>query len=53
MPACRLVLDSSWCLIGRLTEVGSDVLPSTLLSEFERVLRKAFPPVDGKTRVPR
>lgn len=40
-------------VFGRLTEVGSDVLPSTLLSEFERVLRKAFPPVDGKTRVRR
>jgi hypothetical protein len=40
-------------VFGRLTEVGSDVLPGTLLSEFERVLRKAFPPIDGTTRVRR
>lgn len=40
-------------VFGRLTEVESDVLPGTLLSKFERVLRKVFPPIDGKTRVHR
>jgi hypothetical protein len=40
-------------VFGRLTALDDEVLPSTLLSEFERVLKKAFPPVDGKTRVRR
>jgi hypothetical protein len=40
-------------VFGRLWDVEDDVLPSTVLSEFERVLRKAFPPVDGKARVHR
>ncbi|MGN9920719.1 SMODS domain-containing nucleotidyltransferase [Micromonospora palomenae] len=40
-------------VFGRLTEVDGGVLPSTLLSEFERVLKKAFPAVDGKARVRR
>ena len=41
-------------VFGRLTEVEDDVLPKTLLGEFERVLRKAFPtPSNGKVRVKR
>jgi hypothetical protein len=40
-------------VFGRLTALDDEVLPSTLLSEFERVLKKAFPPVDGATRVRR
>jgi len=41
-------------VFGRLAEITDDVLPKVLLSEFERVLRKAFPtPRDGKVRVKR
>jgi tRNA nucleotidyltransferase (CCA-adding enzyme) len=40
-------------VFGRLTDVGEDELPGTLLKEFERVLKAAFPAVDGKARVAR
>jgi hypothetical protein len=40
-------------LFGRLWEIDDDVPPGTVLSEFERVLRKVFKPVDGKPRVHR
>jgi hypothetical protein len=41
-------------VFGRLNDVEDDVLPKTLLGDFERVLRKAFPtPADGKVRVKR
>lgn len=41
-------------VFGRLNDVEDDVLPKTLLGEFERVLRKAFPtPAGGKVRVKR
>lgn len=40
-------------VFGRLTELDDDVLPGTVLSEFERVLRKAFPALGGKARVHR
>lgn len=40
-------------VFGRLSNVDDDVLPSTLLAEFERVLEKAFPPVNGMPRVHR
>ena len=40
-------------VFGRLIDLPDDVLPSTLLSEFERVLKAAFPAVAGKLRVKR
>lgn len=40
-------------VFGRLTKIDDDVLPSTVLSEFERVLKKAFPASNGKLRVHR
>ncbi len=40
-------------VFGRLTQLEDDVLPGTVLSAFERVLRAAFPTVDGKVRVHR
>jgi hypothetical protein len=40
-------------VFGRLTKVDNDVLPGTLLSEFERVLKDAFPAIAGKPRVRR
>jgi hypothetical protein len=40
-------------VFGRLTALGGDVLPCTVLAQFERVLRKAFPTVDGDVRVHR
>jgi hypothetical protein len=40
-------------VLGRLFDVGDDVEPKTLLNEFERVLKEAFPPVDGTARVRR
>lgn len=41
-------------VFARLTGVEDDVLPKTFLTEFERVLRKAFPtPKDGEVRVKR
>jgi len=40
-------------VFGRLTQLDDDVLPGTVLSAFERVLRATFPTVDGKVRVHR
>ena len=40
-------------VFGRLTALEDDVLPGTVLAQFERVLRKAFPTVDGNVRVRR
>lgn len=40
-------------VFGRLTALANDVLPGTVLAQFERVLRKAFPTIDGKVRVHR
>jgi Second Messenger Oligonucleotide or Dinucleotide Synthetase domain len=40
-------------VFGRLTAVDDDVLPKELLGEFERVLRKAFPTIDGEVCVKR
>lgn len=40
-------------VFGRLTALDDDVLPGTVLAQFERVLRKAFPTVDGNVRVHR
>ncbi|HVW80735.1 MAG TPA: hypothetical protein VHB69_07340 [Mycobacteriales bacterium] len=40
-------------VFGRLLTVGADELPATLLKEFERVLKAAFPAVNGKPRVAR
>jgi hypothetical protein len=40
-------------VFGRLTAVDDDELPSTLLKEFERVLKAAFPAVNGTPRVAR
>lgn len=40
-------------VFGRLAEIDDDVLPGTVLAEFERVLKDAFPAVDGQPRVRR
>jgi hypothetical protein len=40
-------------VFGRLTALDDDVLPGTVLAQFERVLRRAFPTVDGDVRVHR
>lgn len=40
-------------VFGRLTDLPVDVAPKTLLTEFERVLTKALPAVDGTKRVQR
>jgi hypothetical protein len=40
-------------VFGRLTELDDEILPGTLLTEFERVLKKEFPAVNGKLRVHR
>lgn len=40
-------------VFGRLPDLAADVAPKTLLTEFERVLARAFPAVDGTKRVRR
>ncbi len=40
-------------VFGRLTALDDAVLPGSVLAEVERVLRKAFPTVDGDVRVHR
>ena len=40
-------------VFGRLTALSNDVLPGAVLAQFERVLRKAFPTVNGDVRVHR
>ena len=40
-------------VFGRLTALDDDVLPGTVLAQFESVLRKSFPTVDGDVRVHR
>lgn len=37
----------------RLTTVPSELPPKDILDQFERVLKKAFPPIDGTPRVKR
>ena len=40
-------------VFGRLASLDEDVLPGTVLAQFERVLRKAFPTIKGNVRVHR